>query len=293
MKIGDLLLLALLAAIWGGSFVFMRVLAPVLGPVMTATVRTLVSGAVLVALFAALRVKLDWRRNFRHYLIVGLLNSAIPFLLFSWAALHVAASVSSIVNALTPLWGTLFAAMLLQEPLTVKKVSGVATGIGGVVIIALFGGADRTITAEALPVAACALATLCYGLSGVYVRRWSPGISARAMTAVSLLFAGIALIPLAAFNPPPVAVVPVPIWLLAISFSLLCSAFAYLIYFRLIATVGVTFALSVTLLVPVFAFLWGFLFLGETIRPAAYLGAALVLSGTALISSKVRQPAGS
>lgn len=285
MKLVDALLLVTLAAIWGTSFIFMRVLSPVLGPVVTATARTLVAGVVLVAGFSFARVRLELRRNFRHYLIVGLLNSAIPFLLFSYAALHVAASISSIINALTPLWGAVFAALLLGEALTVRKLTGIGLGIGGVAIIALFGTATGSLKAAVLPVAACAGATFCYGLSGAYIKRWAGHVSSRAMTAVSLLIAGLVLLPLSAISPMPDVAIPPGTWLLAVLFSLLCSAVAYLIYFRLIATSGVAFALSVTLLIPVFAFVWGFLFLGESIRPAAYLGAALVLGGTALIGS--------
>ncbi len=267
----------------------MRVLSPVLGPVLTATARTLIAGVVLVALFSASRIPLEWRRNLRHYAVVGLLNSAIPFLLFSYAALHVAASISSIVNALTPLWGAVFAAILLGEPLTGRKSTGIALGVAGVAIIAFLGTAATSLRAEVLPVLACVLATFCYGLSGAYVRRWAPDISARAMTAVSLLFAGIALLPFAIFSNPTAALVPPPIWVLAVLFSLLCSAVAYLIFFRLIATSGVIFALSVTLLIPVFAFVWAFLFLGETVRPAAYVGAAFVLGGTALIGTSAKK----
>jgi len=288
MRFVDGALLLVLAAIWGGSFVFMRVLSPVLGPVMTATVRALVAGIVLVVLFQSLRIRLDWRKNFRHYVIVAVLNSALPFLLFSYAALHVVASVSSIVNALTPLWGAVFAAALLQEPLTVRKLGGIAAGFVGVLIIALFGGARTTLNAEVLPIAACALATVCYGISGVYIRRWAPDAQSSAMTAVSLLFAGVVLLPLSLIHPPVLTAIRPSIWLVAVAFSLLCSAVAYLIYFRLILRVSVTFALSVTLLIPVFAFVWGLVFLGETVRPGAYVGAVFVLSGTALIGSRGR-----
>ena len=286
MKAIDLLMLVALAAIWGASFLFMRILAPILGPILTANLRTLIAGLLLVILFALLKTKLDWRKNLRHYLVVGVFNSALPFFLFSWAALRVPASIESIVNALTPLWGAVFGALILGEALTARKLGGMALGIAGVVTIALFGmGTSREeLGAEVLPVLACLLATISYGFSGAYIRRWAPGISSRAMTASSLLVAGLVLLGPAALSAPPLATIAPSTWALAALFAILCSAIAYLIYFRLMASAGLTAALSVTLLIPVFAFLWSWLFLGETLHPAAFGGAALVLGGTALLN---------
>ncbi len=287
MKPLDLFLLFLLAAIWGGSFIFTRILAPELGPVVTALVRTLVAGVALVALFAAMRVRMDWRRNLRHYLVVGAVNSALPFALFGYAALRIPAAVSSVANALTPVWGAIFAALLLGERLTGRKAAGLSLGVAGVALIAFRGGAPSAAAGESilLPVLACVLATVSYGFSGAYLKRWAVGIPARAMTAASLLCAGLLLVPFAFAGPPPAGAISARTWLVAVVFSLLCSAAAYLIYFRLIASAGVTQALSVTLLIPVFAFLWGILFLGEGIGAVVVAGALLVLAGTALIST--------
>ncbi|MEI6874213.1 MAG: DMT family transporter [Spirochaetota bacterium] len=287
MTLVDTALLFLLAAIWGASFLFMRVLAPLLGPVLTADLRTLIAGLVLVVVFALMRTRLDWRKNFRHYLVVGVFNSALPFFLFTWAALHVSASIESIVNALTPLWGAVFGALILREALTVRKLAGIALGIAGVAVIALLGtgATSAELGAELLPVLACLLATICYGFSGAYIKRWAKGISSRAMTASSLLLAVLVLLPPAALVAPPLATIAASTWALAALFAILCSAIAYLIYFRLMASAGLTAALSVTLLIPVFAFLWSWLLLGETLRPIAFLGAALILGGTALITT--------
>jgi len=254
----------------------MRGRAPILGPVVTATTRTLVAGVFLVAVFWLLRTRLDWRRNWRHYLIVGVVNSAIPFALYSFAALRLPAAVPAIVNALTPLWGAVFAALLLADRFTLRKALGLSLGIAGVALIALR-GAGLSAVPDPLAVGACILATACYGFSGSYIKRWASGVAPRAMTAVSLLFAGLSLLPFALLLPPP-GPVPAQAWLLAVGFALLCSALAYLIYFRLIASAGVTAALSVTLLIPAFAFLWEFLFFDAKLSWAALVGAAL-LSG--------------
>ncbi len=287
MKPVDIFLLFLLAAIWGGSFIFTRVLAPELGPVVTALTRIVIAGVLLVALFAAMRVRMDWRRNFRHYFVVGAVNSALPITLFSYAALHIPAAVSSVANALTPVWGAIFAALLLGERLTGRKATGLALGVAGVALIAFRGGAGTAAAGEsiAIPVLACVLATVSYGFSGSYIKRWASHIPSRAMTAASLLCAGLLLVPFAFASPPPPGDISMKIWAIAVAFSLLCSAVAYLIYFRLIASAGVTQALSVTLLIPVFAFFWGILILGESIEPVVIAGAVLTLAGTALISA--------
>lgn len=299
MKAIDLILLLTLAAIWGASFLFMRVLAPLLGPFLTADLRTLIAGFLLVVLFALLGKKLDWRKNLRHYVVVGLFNSALPFTLYSWAALRTSASIESIVNALTPLWGAIFGAIILGEAITLRKIAGMTFGFAGVAVIALFGtGASRAeLGADALPVLACLLATVSYGFSGAYLKRWAPAVSSRAMTASSLFVAGLILLAPATLTAPPLSSISPMTWLLATLFAIFCSAIAYLIYFRLIASAGLTSALSVTLLIPVFAFAWAWLFLGETLRPAAFAGAALVVAGTVLITGvglpKVPFPAAS
>jgi drug/metabolite transporter (DMT)-like permease len=285
VKLVDTILLFLLAAIWGASFIFMRLLVGDLGPFVTALLRTMIAGVVLVAGFTTMRVKMDWRRNIRHYLIVGAANSALPFVLFSYAALHIPAAVSSVANALTPVWGAVFAALILQEPLTRRKVTGLSLGVAGVALIAFRGGAGGVTSLETVfPVLACVLASVSYGFSGSYIKRWASHIPSRAMTAASLLCAGLLLLPFALLNPPPAQEISASIWLLAVVFSLLCSAVAYLIFFRLIATAGVTQTLSVTLLIPVFAFLWGYLFLDEVIGPVVIAGAVLVLAGTTIIA---------
>lgn len=285
MRGGDVFLLVVLAAIWGSSFIFMRILAPVLGPIPTATARTLVAGVFLVILFALFGIPMQWRKNYRHYLVVGLANSGIPFMLYSFAALRLPASIPAAVNALTPLWGAVFAALILKERFTLRRLAGLSLGMAGVAVIAL-GKSSASADPDPLGVAACILATACYGFSGAYVKRWASDVPSRPLTAAGLATAGLAMLPLALMVPHPPSPIGAAIWTTAVVFSLLCSAVAYLIYYRLIVSSGVTFALSVTLLVPVFAFLWGFVFLGESVTVRAMLGAALVLAGTGLAITK-------
>ena len=116
MRQADILRLAALTTIWSLSFVFLRVLVPHLGPVWTATLRTSIAGIALVLWFAIVRLDADVKRHWRAYLFVGVLNSALPFLLFAYAALHLPASYLVLLNAATPMFGALAAAAWLAEP---------------------------------------------------------------------------------------------------------------------------------------------------------------------------------
>ena len=284
----DAALLLALSAIWGASFMFMRYLAPVLGPVLTADARLLVAGAALLAYFAATGFKLRWRERWRRYLLIGMLNSGLPFLLYSWASLSLASSVEVVINALSPSFGALFAAIWLQERIGARKVAGMALGLLGVALVGgLLGGGRAAATLPA--VLACVVATACYGLAGVYIRKRARDIEPRAMAAGSQLLAGLAITPALALAPPrlPIPGSAVAVMLL---FALLCSAVAYLIYYRLIADVGPTKALTVTFLMPAFGFLWGAIFLGELISLSMLLGAALILAGTFLVSASGPAP---
>jgi drug/metabolite transporter (DMT)-like permease len=278
----DLAALLSLAAIWGGSFIFMRFLAPLLGPVTTTGGRVLIAGLVLWAVYAASGFKLEWRRNWKRYLALGVLNSGVPFLLYSFAALHIPASLSVVLNALAPMFGAVFSAIWLADRLTWRKLTGLALGILGV---ALVSSLDRLSTSPlALAgMAACVLATVCYGLATVYIRRRAMDVKPRALAGGSQLMAGLVYLPLMAALPPRAAPGALVI-AVEVAFGVLCSAVAFLLYYRLVARVGPTRTLLVTLLMPAFGMLWGFLILGEHITWMRMLGAAVILAGTYLVA---------
>jgi len=283
------ILLLSLSAIWGSSFMFMRYLAPLVGPFLTADMRMLIAGLFLLALFAVTGFRLDWKRNWKRFVVIGLVNSGLPFLLFSFAALYVPASVESVLNALSPLFGAVFSAIWLGESLTARKVVGLVVGASGVVAIASFGSLPSS---PLLPyaIAACVLATACYGLGGVYIKKRAADLAPRAMAAGSQFSAGLIVLPLAAAFRP--AAMPGPSTIAAlVVFALLCSAIAYLIYYKLMAELGPTKALTVTFLIPVFGMLWGWILLGERISAAMLGGSAMVLVGTGLVALKGRRRA--
>jgi drug/metabolite transporter (DMT)-like permease len=281
----DWLRLLLLAAIWGGSFIFMRVLAPVLGPIVTADVRVLLAGAVLLGWFGLTGFAVHWRRWWKQYLIAGAINSAVPFALFSYAALHIPASYSAIFNSTAPLFGAMFGALWLGEAFSAGRAAGIVFGLAGVVLVSGAGAfeVDAAFVRAAL---ACLAAAACYGLGGVYIKRYCVGVAPKAMAGASQWMAGLLLLPLVPLSPPlgPISGVIIAN---ALALALLCSVVAYLLYYQLMADVGPTRALTVTFLIPGFGLLWGALFLAEQITPGMLAGCGLVLIGTWLVTRPV------
>jgi len=277
----DLARLILLAAIWGGSFLFMRVAAPPLGPIATADLRVLLAGAALLAWLRVAGIDLAWRAHWRRYLVVGVMNSAAPFALFAFGALHLPASYLVVLNATAPLFGAAVSAVWLRQRLTARAALGLGAGVSGVAMLVGLGPITPSPPVVAAIVAS-ALAALCYALAAAYLKRRAAGADSAALATGSQLAAGLVLLPLLPVL-PPAALPTAGEWAAAALLGVLCTAIAYLLYFRLIADVGPTRALTVTFLLPAFGMLWGALFLGEAITSTMAAGCGLVLLGTALI----------
>ncbi|HYD81176.1 MAG TPA: EamA family transporter [Paucimonas sp.] len=280
MRSADLLRLFVLAAIWGASFLFMRIIAPVLGPLWTAESRVFIAGLAMLAFMIWRGRKMDFHANWKPYLIVGLLNSALPFALFSYAALILPAGYSAIVNATTPLWGAVVGALMLDERFTWRKSAGLAIGVVGVGFLVRLGPAQFT-PQLVLAALACVVATFCYGIAGAYSKRESANVAAPQLATGSQLAGALILMPFLPLAPAQGDITP----LIAASvagLALLCSAVAYFIFYDLIAKIG-TRTLSVTFLIPLFALLWGALFLDETINANMLIGCALVVLATWLV----------
>jgi len=271
--------LVLLAAIWGASFLFNRIAAPTLGPVLTAELRTLIAGLALAAYFAATGFDPEWRRWTRQYVIAGVLTSALPFLLWAYAALSLTAGLMSVLNATSPMWGAIWGAILLRERMTARKAVGLVIGIVGVALV------TKPAPGQIPAVMAALAAPFCYGLAGAYLTRWASGAPSRGMAVGTQLAAGLLLIPFIALSPPPAAPTPL-VAASMLGLGLLCGAVAYLLYFRLIADIGATGALTVTYLIPLFGVLWGALFLGEALSLSMLAGGALVILGTVFVLRK-------
>ena len=281
MRASDIFRLLLLAAIWGGSFVFLRIVTPVLGPIITADLRVLIAWGVLTIYLRIIGIDMAWRRFWMQYLVIGAFNAALPFFLFAFAALYIPASYSAILNATSPFFGAFFACVWLSEKITLLKSLGFVFGIAGVGLVT--GVAPDAVDSLAKwAMAACLLAAASYGFVSVYAKRFAAAANPRAIAGGSQLMAGLLLLP---FTPlaPPAGSVTLFIAVNMIVFALLSSGVAFLLYFRLIADIGPTKALTVTFLMPAFTMIWAGLFLNEKITAVMIVGCGLILAGTALV----------
>lgn len=276
MRAADAARLVTLAAIWGASFLFVRIAAPVFGVIATADWRMLIAGGALAGYYLLTGFDAQWRRWWRYYLAIGVLNSVFPFLLYGYAALDLTVGLLAVLNATSPMWGALLSAIVLRERMSAGRIVGLVIGVAGV---ALVSGAEAS---SRLPAVLAGLgAALCYGLTGVVMRRWARDTTAKGMAAGSLLMGGLVLAPLMVVVPPAWPGVPVALAMLAL--GLVCGSIAYILYFRLMADIGATGALTVTYLIPIFGVMWGALFLGEALTPAMLAGALVVVLGTVLV----------
>ena len=282
MRQRDLLELLLLAALWGGSFLFTRIGAANFGPLALAALRVTIAAAVLLPL---LLWRAEWavlRRHWRPIAAVGIVNSALPFLAFAYAALSINAGLASIFNATSPLWAAVIAWAWLGDRLTPSRVTGLAIGFAGVLWLA-WDKASFKPGAEAVgfAVLACLGAALLYGLGASMSKRWLGGVAPMAVATGSQLSATALLLPLGLMA-WPTQPLPASAWAGVMALGVFCTGLAYLLYFRLIAHVGPANAIAVTFLIPLFAVLWGGLFLGEQLTPTMLGGGALILLGTSL-----------
>jgi drug/metabolite transporter (DMT)-like permease len=278
-----------LAAIWGSSFLFMRLGALDFGALATAFLRV---GMAALLMLPVLLMQGHWqtlRTHARHALTVGVLNSAIPFACFSYAVLHITSGLAGVLNASVPLFGALVAWIWLRDKPTTWRALGLAIGFGGVAMLAV-GKADFKPGGSGWAVVACLLATLCYGIAASYTKRYLSGVPPMVTATGSQIGASLALAAPAAFALPT----QMPgwhSWAALVALAALCTALAYVLYFRLIERAGPSKALSVTFLIPVFALAYGSVFMGEAITPLMVGAGGVIVLGTALASGLLKGPA--
>ena len=290
MRSSDLTELLLLAALWGASFLFMRMGAAEFGPVALVAVR--VAGAALFLMpLLQLRGQMGvLRQHWKPIFVVGLTNSALPFLCFSYAALSITAGLSAIFNAASPLFGAAIAWWWLKDKLTTTRVVGLVVGFAGVLWLA-WNKTDHSAAfkpgGSGWAIVACMAASILYGISANYTKKKLAGVAPMAVAAGSQFAAAIAVAVPAwiwwpAANPSGAA------WLTAALLAILSTGVAYVLYFRLIANVGPANAIAVTFLIPAFAVLWGWMLLDETLSVAMLVGCAVILLGTGLATGLLK-----
>lgn len=276
----DRLELLVLAAIWGASFLFMRVAAPELGPLALIEIRVAIAALFLAGALAAKGGFGSLKGRAVPLAFVGVLNSALPFSLFAFAALSLPAGYNSVLNATVPLFGALVAYLWLREATSPRKLVGLAIGFAGVVLLVW---SKLTLDGSRAAVLAGLAAALAYGIAAHYTKRRLAGVEPLAIAAGSQIAASVLLLPFALATWPEVAPSRAA-WLATLVLGVVCTGVAYILYFRLIAHVGPARAILVTYLIPVFGLLWGALFLDERITLPTVLGCAVIFMGTATVS---------
>ncbi len=278
----------LLALLWGSSFLFMREGAHAFGPFPTAWVRISLAALMLTPV-------LIWRREvpilvqyWRPTLSAGLLNAGIPFACYAYALMHINTGLTSILNATSRLFGALIAWVWLGDKLNATRALGLALGFAGVVLLAsdVPGGISFQAGGSGLAIAACLLATFCYGIAGSFTKRYLQNVPSIVTTTGSLWGASIGLA-VPALLTWPSETPSLHAWgALAIA-GLLCTALAYVLFFRLMTRTGPARAMTVTYLIPVFANFFGVVFLDEVVTHWMMGCALIIVMGTALASGLV------
>jgi len=275
--------LTLLGAVWGGSFLFMRVAAADFGPFALVEVRLALGALILMPFLWQARARFTpavWLR------VAGIaaINSVLPFVLFAWGAERAPAGIGAITNAMTVMFAALVAFLFYGERIGPWRWIGLVAGFIGVTILASGHIAGASVGAAAL---AGTAAALCYGLGINFVRHYLSGFPAAAIAAANLGAGALLLLPFALYSWPQHPI-PVTSWLSAVLLGVLCTGIAFVFYYRLIARIGAPRTATVTYLIPLFGVIWAWLLLGERVTLSMVLAGALILAGVAM--SQQREP---
>jgi drug/metabolite transporter (DMT)-like permease len=282
MTARQLAMLLGLAALWGASFLFMRVAVPSFGPIVLADARVALAGVVLFAYAVAIGARPVLRERWRDYLLLGTVNAALPFSLLAAAQLELEASLAAVLNAMAPLCGALVAAVWLGERVSAAARLGLVLGVVGVALVV--GLSPFTIdVAFLLAVLACLAAAFAYGIGANVARVRFVGEPPLSMAVGQQLAAAVVLLPL--IPAVPLRATPDAVDVLCLfALALGSTGIAYLLYFRLLRELGAAGGMTAIFVVPVFGVLWGALFLGERIHLGTVLGGAVIMLSVWLIT---------
>jgi drug/metabolite transporter (DMT)-like permease len=291
MGLREWAMLVALSVLWGGSFLFVGVSVRELPPLTVVTLRVGLAALALLAVLRVMGIAMPReRRVWAAFLGMGLLNNVIPFTLIAWGQSHIAAGLASILNATTPLFGVLVAHVWTSdEKITPGRLAGVIVGFAGVVVM-MGGAALQALGVDVLAQIAVLIASIFYAVSGVFARRFNRmGIAPLATAAGMLTVSSLLLLPIVlVFDRPWTLPAPSTAAVLSvIALALVSTAFAYILYFRILAAAGATNILLVTFLIPVSAIVLGATLLGERLEPKHFFGMALIGLGLAAIDARL------
>lgn len=288
MKVKDTLDLLILSALWGASFLFMRIAVPEFGPVVLAELRVAIASVFLFPIFLLRAEVGELKTHWKKLFAVGSLNTAIPFILLPFSTLYLTGGFAAILNATSPLWAALIAWIWLAATLNVSRIIGLIVGFSGVIVL-VWNKASFDLGGVSLAILAAIVASIFYGIGANYAKKYLQGISSLVIATGSQLGAAIILLP-GAIALWPAGPISIRAWAAIIAMGIFSTGFAYILYFRLIANVGPASAITVTYLVPGFAVIWGAVVLDEKITTTMVIGCAIVLAGTALATGMLSPP---
>ena len=281
MKPIDLARLFLLAALWGSSYLFIRIAAPILGVFLTMSLRVVLAAIFLVTYATIKQQSFHFQQNWKSYLLLGLLNNVIPFILIASSVVNLNASISAVLNATTPLFTAIVSAVWIKERLDRRKIVGLLLGMIGVAI--LVGWSPLALS---LPIVVggifALIAAFSYGVAAVYARRVFIGNRPTDTATGQLIGSSILLFPFG-FISAPSQIPSLKLFLTVTMLALACTAIAYLLYFQLIASAGATRAATVTFLIPIFSLFFGKVLLGEPINSGLMTGLGVILLSVWLV----------
>lgn len=281
MKTRYLLQLLGLSALWGSSFVLLRVASPALGPVVLATLRLALATGTLAVIMLLLRHR--WpRSHWKEVFGLGILTAALPFLFFSYAALTLPAGYIALFNTTAVLFGTLAAAWLREDTLTWRKLAGCIAGFIGVALIVQLGPVDPT-PAVLLAAAAAMAGAGCYGVATPLMKRATTRMEPLTISASIHLGATVFMLPGGAWFLPD-ATFSASAVMAVLMLGVVTSGLAYWVHLRILRHVPPVAAMSPAFLIPLFGVTWGHLFLGEPLGSGLYIGGAFVLLATSLVT---------
>ena len=291
MRTRDTIDLIGLGLVWGASFLFMRIAGPEFGVFALVEIRLLIASLVLLPLLLVRRQGKDLSANWLTLGFIGVHNTAVPFLLFTWATLFLSAGTSAILNATAPIFAAVIAWAWLGEKLNLSRGVGLLVGTIGVWLL-VRNKVDASMGDTTLAVIAALGGSFLYGIGGNFTRRYASQVKPLAVATGSQIGAAVFLLPVAILTWPDSAISS-KAWIAAITMGLFSTALAYILYFRLIANVGPTKAITVTYLIPLFAMLLGALVIDESITTSMVIGCAVILLGTSLATGMLKLPAAS
>ena len=288
MKTRDFIDLVALGFLWGASFLFMRIAAPEFGAFALVEVRVAIAAVVLYVIAVVRGQHADIKPNWVPLGILGIHNTAMPFLMFTWAMLHLTAGTGAILNATAPIFAAVVAWAWLGDKLNWSRALGLLVGMTGVWLL-VRDKVGVSLGDSTLAVAAALGGSLLYGIAGNFTRRYASHIKPLAVATGSQISAAIVMLPLA-FLTWPEGPISMTAWAAAIVMGVFSTALAYILYFRLIANTGPTNAITVTYLIPIFAMVLGAVVIDEPITLAMVIGCAVILLGTSLATGVLRLP---